>query len=127
MEPHPDLNHNPGRRAVRQKNAGEVNVNDLLPLAQRHIHERLTGIDACGGDEDIHRAPGFDDASKRGVHAVLIGHITMQRQRGLPAQPLAFGGDLGRLIHHDVQHGDPCAFLGEPQAGRLADALCARR
>ena len=108
---------------LREEDPGEVDVDGALPILQRHLGERLAGVDAGGRDQDVQPAPRRHDGRKGRVDAGRIRDVARQRQRGLPAQPLALGRDLGRLTHRQVEHGHPGPFRGEAQAAALADAL----
>ena len=92
--------HRPNAVLAGQEHAGEVSVDDALPVLERQLmHPAIPlepRLDACHADQHVKTAPGGDNCRDRPGDLVLAGDIGGQRQA-----LATFGPDqAGGLLHH---------------------------
>ena len=80
--------------AHAQKLAGQVHVDDFLPLGQRHISKSRIDLNAGISHQNVQGAEVLDGLAEHGLHLVFLAHV------GLQGEGFAAGG--GNVGHHGV-------------------------
>ena len=66
---------------AKQKGGGQIGVEDLAPLGERELAQRLAHHDAGIGDERVEPAELSGDGLDRSWRRLLIGHIAFDDER----------------------------------------------
>jgi hypothetical protein len=107
--------------------AEEVDLQDLLPVVDRHAHDQVIAGDAGIVDEDVDLAERLEGGGD-GLHARFrIGHVGRDVD-GLPTESLDLGhGGFGDFLASHVHEGDVATLSRELQADCLAYAAGSAR
>ena len=76
--PLPVADHPLGCRLDREEDAGQVDIDLVLPILERHVEDGPTASDARVGDSDVKAAQLADASVGRGLH-LLLAKRTLQR------------------------------------------------
>ena len=104
--------------------AGQIDGDQLLPLALARSSRRAEHVPAGVVDQDVDRAELRLCRADGGIDVGPLGDVAGERRGDAAGRPRSRRRPCS-LLEIEVEYGDFGAFAGEPAAGRPADAAAA--